>query len=250
MQTRCPHCEKPIEPGAIICMNCGSYVVKVDEKERRWHLFAIPLAMLAALAGLLLYFEFRISGVESRRQAEIEAQRALDPARKRQLEEDELERQRMEKRRIQLEEGKKARELHRKITEVWKAMPTPDKVSYLTRQLDRARSRIGALKGASESEATQDLMRFLEKLEAKVGVVVTFLDDKQYDQARGVIEGVLKELDDIAPEPPGTEIPVLPVDGHSTQKIPQGAIGDGDNEEVDVDKLKAPEMPESQIPPK
>lgn len=248
METRCPHCEKPIEPGAILCMNCGSYVVKVDEKERRWHLFAIPLAMLAAVAGLLLYFEFRISGVETRRQAEIQAQRALDPARKRQMEREEAEERRMVQRREQLEQAKMRREERRKINEVWKAMPTPDKLSYLTRQLDRARARIGALKGASESEATQDLMKFLEKLEAKVGVVVTFVEDKQYDQARGVVEGVIKELDDIAPEPPGTEIPVLPVDGQTTQKVPDGTIGDGDNEEIDVDKLKAPELPEGQSP--
>jgi len=231
-------------------MNCGSYVVKVDEKQRRWHLFAIPISMVLALAALLLYMEFRISEVETRRQAEMEQQRAMDPARKRQMEQDDAERQRMVQRRMQIDQERQRRELHRKIVEVWRAMPTADKISYVTRQLDRARARIGALKGASESEATQDLMKFLEKLDAKVGVVVTFIEAKQLDQARGVIEGVIKELDDIAPEPPGTEIPMLPIDGHSSGKIPSGAIGDGDDEEIDVDKLKAPELPEAQLPPK
>ncbi|MBM4353449.1 MAG: zinc ribbon domain-containing protein [Deltaproteobacteria bacterium] len=248
MQTRCPHCEKPIEPGAILCMNCGSYVVKVEEKQRRWHLFAIPAVMVVALAGLLLYMELRISEVETRRQAEMEEQRALDPARKRQLEEDEAERQRIVQRREQIDKEKRRRERIRKLNEVWKAMPTADKLTYLQRQLDRARGRIGALKGASESEATQDLMKFLEKLDAKVGVVVTFIDAKQLDQARGVIEGVIKELDDIAPEPPGTQIPALPIDGGSSATVTTGAIGDDDDEEIDVDKLKAPELPEASRP--
>ncbi len=69
MQTQCPHCDKGIQPGAIVCPHCGSYVVKMEERKRRWHLFAIPLLGVVIVAGILFYMDIREQETIARRQA-------------------------------------------------------------------------------------------------------------------------------------------------------------------------------------
>lgn len=206
MQTKCPHCEKPIAPSAILCMNCGSYVVKMDEKQRRWHLYAIPVFIAAVAIGLAFYMQAKDDEVKAQRQKAIaEQDRTLDPARERQMKQDEAERQRLVSRRKKLEEEKRLRAEERKAMEEWRTLPTKDKVAYLEGLLTGVRSRIASLQQQAQTEATEELRLWLTKLDSRLAAAVTFLEAGQYDQAKGLLEGIHKELADMLGEGDETE---------------------------------------------
>ncbi len=195
MQSKCPHCDKAIRPGAIICPHCGSYVVQMEEKKRRWHMVAIPVAMILAVAGILLYIEVKEQEIEARRQAILEAERPVDPAVQRQHEQDEADRRRKAARRNQIEAEKAQRLALRKANEAWRAKPNAEKATYLTGELKGLRDRIKSLKASAQGEATEDFRVWLTRFESKLAAADTFIDAEQYDQARGLIEGAVEELD-------------------------------------------------------
>lgn len=197
MQTKCPHCEKGIQPGAIVCPHCGSYVVKMEERKRRWHFIAIPLIGIAIIAGILYYMDHMEQERIAARQAALEAERPVDNAVKRQHQQDELERQRKEALRKQIAADKQRRLAERKANEAWRAKPTKEKQAYLAKSLADLRNRIQSLKASSAGETTGDFHDWLTKLETRIAAADTFIDAEQFDQARGLIEGAVKELDDL-----------------------------------------------------
>ena len=201
MQSKCPHCDKPIKPGAILCMNCGSYVVKMEEKKRRWHLFAIPAVVVATHIGLVVYMNYKDTENRQLLAAKREAPRTVDPAAARQIEQDEAELKRLVARRKLLEQERRRRYEKRKAAELWKATPTATKQEYLSSELKTVRDRIKSLKLSAQSDATQEFRDWLINKEAKIAAVDTFLEAEQWDQAKGLIEGVRDELDElIGPE--------------------------------------------------
>lgn len=197
MQSKCPHCDKPIKPGAILCMNCGSYVVKMEEKKRRWHLYAIPAFMVAMVVGLILYMNWKDEVNRQLVEARRQAPRAVDPAAARQIEQDEAELKRLVERRKLHEQERRRRYEKRRAAELWKATPTAVKKEYLVSELARVSERIKSLKASAQSDATQEFRDWLTNKEAKIAAVGTFLDAEQWDQAKGLIEGVRDELDEL-----------------------------------------------------
>lgn len=197
MQSKCPHCDKLIQPGQILCMNCGSYVVHMEEKKHRWPLLFIPVAIVAAVVAVLLYMQAKEEEIQARRQAALEAERPVDPAVRRQHEAEEAERRRIELHRAKVEDEKRRRLAARQAAEVWKSTPGAEKLAYVTRELADLRARISGLKVSAQSDSASELRLWLDKLEKKISAADTFIDAEQYDQARGLLLGARQELDDM-----------------------------------------------------
>jgi hypothetical protein len=213
MQTKCPHCDKGIQAGAIVCPHCGSYVVKMEERKRRWHFFAIPLLGVAVVAGILFYMDVKEQEMLDRRQAMLEADRPVDRTVSRQHQQDELERQRKTALRDQIQAEKSRRLAERKANEAWRALPTKEKQELLGASLAELRGRIERLKKSAAGDATGDFHTWLTKLETRIAAADTFIDAEQFDSARGLINGAMDELDSVlgedeedgaAPEAAGT----------------------------------------------
>lgn len=195
MQTKCPHCDKGIQAGAIVCPHCGSYVVQMEERKRRWHLFAIPLAGIAIVAGILFYMDMKEGEMLARRQAMLEADRPVDRTVSRQHQQDELERQRKEALRNQIQAEKARRLAERQANEAWRALPTKEKQGLLTASLAELRGRIKSLKESASSDSTGEFHDWLTKLETRIAAADTFIDAEQFESARGLISGANEELD-------------------------------------------------------
>jgi hypothetical protein len=197
MQSKCPHCDKAISPGTILCMHCGSYVVQMEERKRRWHLFLIPGLMLAALVGFLLYMNYTEEEVARERQEMLEMDRPVDPAVQRQHQQDEMERRRIMARREHIEAEKQRRLAERQANEKWRATPKREKKKIIDGMLLKLKKRIGGLKESASGDATQEFRGWLVKLEAKVGAIDTFVEAEQYDQARGMVMDAGQGLDEM-----------------------------------------------------
>ncbi len=197
MQTKCPHCDKGIQAGAIVCPHCGSYVVKMEERKRRWHLFAIPLLGVAVVAGILFYMDVKEQEMLDRRQAMLEADRPVDRTVTRQHQQDELERQRKNALREQIQAEKARRLAERRANEAWRALPTKEKQEVLGASLTELRGRIESLKESASGDATGDFRTWLTKLETRIAAADTFIDAEQFDSARGLINGAMDELDSV-----------------------------------------------------
>ncbi len=197
MQTKCPHCDKGIQAGAIVCPHCGSYVVQMEERKRRWHLFAIPLAGIALVGGILFYMDMKEQEVLERRQAMLEADRPVDRTVSRQHQQDELERQRKEALRNQIQAEKSRRLAKRQANEAWRALPTKEKQEVLAAELAELRGRIKSLKESASADDTGDFHDWLTKLETRIAAADTFIDAEQFDSARGLISGAMEELDSV-----------------------------------------------------
>ena len=195
MQTKCPHCDKGIQAGAICCPHCNSYVVPMEERKRRWHLFAIPLVGISIVAGILFYMDIKEQEMLARRQAILDADRPVDRTVSRQHQQDELERQRKTALRDQIQTEKARRLAERKANEAWRALPTKEKQEVLGASLAELRGRIENLKKSASGDATGDFRTWLTKLETRIAAADTFIDAEQFDSARGLIDGAMDELD-------------------------------------------------------
>jgi hypothetical protein len=195
MQTKCPHCDKGIQAGAIVCPHCSSYVVQMEERKRRWHLFAIPLIGVAVVAGILFYMDVKEQEMLDKRQATLEAERPVDRTVTRQHERAERERQRKTAYRDQIRAKQLRKSAERKANEAWRALPTKDKQAKLHASLSELRGRIGSLKKSASGDATVDFHTFLTKLETRIAAADTFIDAEQFDSARGLINGAIVDLE-------------------------------------------------------
>jgi len=185
-------------------MSCGSYVVKMEERKTRWHLFAIPIFITVLAVGMAVYMKVRDEDVKAAHQKSMaEADRTLDPARQRQLQEDDAERQRLVKRRQKIEAERRKRFEERRAMEKWRELPTAKKTSYLNGLLAEVKARIAGLRAQAQSEATQDFRAWLNKLDQKVAAVVTFIEADQLDHAKGLLEGIDRELADMVGDEEG-----------------------------------------------
>lgn len=200
MQTKCPHCDKGIQSGAIVCPHCGSYVVQMEERKRRWHLFAIPLLGVAVVAGILFYMDLKEQEMLERRQTMLEADRPVNRTVNRQHARDELERQRKLALREQIQAEKTRRAAERKANEAWRSKPTKEKQEALAALLAELRGRIKRLKESASGDATGDFRTWLTKLETRIAAADTFIDAEQFDSARGLIQGAMDELDSVLGE--------------------------------------------------
>jgi len=181
-------------------MSCGSYVVKMEEKKRRWPLAIAPLVVVLATVFLVIWFNKRAEDVAAEAHAKLSAPRAVDPAMLKQLEQEEREQIRAEERQKSIQQARQKRAEQVKADEKWHATPVEEKSKYLKDLLEKSQKRIASLQKNAEGLSTQDLVTWLANLESKVTAAVTFLDAGQHDQARGLLEGVKKELDELAPE--------------------------------------------------
>lgn len=200
MESRCPYCDKPIAPGSMMCANCGSYLVKIDERKRRWHLLVIPLVIIAATAALLVWLNRKADEVVAKVEAERNAPRVISPALRRQIEKEERERLKAQERLKSIKETRQKRLEAAKADEKWHSTPDVEKVKYLSELLDKNRKRITSLQEKAAGLSADELVTWLAKLESKVNAAVTFLEAGHYDQARGLLEGVRDELSELAPE--------------------------------------------------
>ncbi len=203
MAERCPHCEKPVQMGTVVCPSCGSYVIRVDDKKKVWHLYAIPLTVIVLAVGLGVYFQQLDQYNVAEAEKPATAKRSIDPALKRQLEKDEAERIRKAEKARALKEAREKRAAESEATKAWRALPVEEKQTYLTGAIDKAVLKVGQIQAMLVGQSgAADRTQWLDGITSKIAAATVMLEAGRFDQAKGLIEGVLEDLAEIIPDEP------------------------------------------------
>lgn len=203
MAESCPHCEKPVKMGTVICPSCGSYVIKVDDKKKVWHLYAIPVTVIVLAVGLGIYFQRLDQYNVAESQKPATAKRTIDPALKKQLERDEAERIRKGEKARALKEARDKRAAESEAMRAWRAKPDEEKRAYLTGSIDKAVLKVGQIQAMLEGQSgAADRSQWLDGIASKIAAATTMLEADRFDQAKGLVEGVLEDLSEIIPDQP------------------------------------------------
>jgi hypothetical protein len=174
-----------------MCPNCGSYVIKMESRERKWLKLALPgvVVALAAIFFVLLYVQ----------DMDIEPlppqSRELDPLAAQTVKTDELLRERGEVSRRTRDTIRKKSEEERRAKAEWEAMPPEQQRTWLETQREAHDRAIGVLR----PDATPETVVKLDALAAQLQVVSTFLDSEQYGTARQILDDVRGKLEALSP---------------------------------------------------
>ena len=203
MAEHCPHCEKPVQMGTVVCPSCGSYVIRVDDKKKVWHLYAIPVSVIVLAVGLGIYFQQLDQYNVTESQKPPTTKRSIDPALKKQLERDEAERVRKADKARGLKEARDKRVAESEATKAWRAKPPEEKQTYITGSIDKAVLKVGQIQAMLEGQSgAADRTQWLDGIASKIAAATTMLEAGRHDQAKGLIEGVLEDLSEIIPDEP------------------------------------------------
>lgn len=192
MQDRCPHCEKPINMGTIICPSCNSYVIKIEDKKKVWHLYAIPISVLAIAVGLGIFLQHKNKMAEAKKNEPVV--RTVNPGVKKQLEAEEAERRRIEERRKMLEEARRERAEKSAAEARWRSTPEEDKIKYLQDKIALARQKVTEYKGMMSEYSGEEFNQWVQKSDSQVAASAALLEAARYDQAKGIVDAVLEEF--------------------------------------------------------
>lgn len=215
MQERCPFCEKNVPSGSIVCPNCGSQLIHVEEKKRVWHLYAAPAVLFLVLVAAILYLQYRLRAEEEAR-ANAPVVRVVDKARAKQIDDDEARRARVLEKRKGIQDVRHKRAEEAAQFEQWKALPNDQKLAYLQDGLKKAKTRLAAVEGQVKGEAwAAELRDWVQRANATAQAAQALVDAGRLEQAKGMVDGLLKELSDVFPEgeetaPAGTPPPPAP----------------------------------------
>jgi hypothetical protein len=195
MQDRCPHCEKPIKMGTIICPSCNSYVIKVEDKKRVWHLYAIPGLVLAIAIGLGIYLQHMNKQAEEKQNAPVV--RKVDPNVTKQLEAEDAERRRIVERRERLE-ARRREEAEKKAVEArWRSTPRDEQIAYVKGQVASAQEKIVPYREMVTSYSGEEFNEWVNTSDSQIAAAAALLDADRVDQAKGIIDGVMKEFQEL-----------------------------------------------------
>jgi hypothetical protein len=207
MHDRCPYCEKEAPAGSVVCPNCGSQLIHVDDKKTTWHLYALPILLTAALVGTIAYFQIQMRKAEEAA-ANAPVVRTVNKALNKQLEDQEARASRVMGKRKSIQDAREKRARDVEADEKWRAMTPDAQLEYLTSNLKMAELRLVRLEDQSHGEQwAQELFEWAKNARASVGAAQALIGTKNYDQARGILAGLLYDLDEIAPEEPPKDAP-------------------------------------------
>jgi len=168
-----------------------------------WHLYAIPLTVIVLAVGLGVYFQQLDQYNVAEAEKPATAKRSIDPALKRQLEKDEAERIRKAEKARALKEAREKRAAESEATKAWRALPVEEKQTYLTGAIDKAVLKVGQIQAMLVGQSgAADRTQWLDGITSKIAAATVMLEAGRFDQAKGLIEGVLEDLAEIIPDEP------------------------------------------------
>lgn len=203
MPDSCPYCEKPVPTGQIMCPNCGSYVIKVEDAQRRWLKFLLPGAVIV-LAGI--FFVLLAIQQNSGSDDGATVRRPLDRSVVMQNRQEQKVRERVETRQRTFDTVRRKEEQARKDRSEWQQMPEDKKAQWVQTRNAELSSRISQiLSGESAGDHRGDI----EALQQQLTMVPTFIESAQYTTARELLLDVEARLSAMNP-PPSSEVPEAP----------------------------------------
>ncbi len=200
MSERCRYCESTVPTGSIICPSCGSYVVDVETRKSRLHLYLIPLSMVLLAAAVFTY-------LNNQAQMADEADNVVQIARPDPIKQQSEREARMEKTSSQRSRNIKKiladkRKAEEEAQALWAKMDDVEKGTFLLSQAKAASSRIETIRAAmGEGKLPASTEDALSDIEGRLAVGQVYVEQKQFAVAKGWYEGIHRELDDLLPEP-------------------------------------------------
>jgi monoamine oxidase len=152
--------------------------------------------LLAGVVAATIFFRNRGDEFREIREKEREVPRQIDQAEKaKRKAQSDQEAQAAIARYQQMEAEREKRRKDIEELEAWRALPAAEKRALLDARFRPIESRLKGLQERTSAGVTPELKAWLEKMDSRLQAVHMFFEAGQLDQAKGLIEGLQKDLD-------------------------------------------------------